>query len=637
MTTQARNDGAVLTLARPVHEQDESTPTRPQTLSVLLARQRAAFLRDGPPSLAERREHLKKLRAAVLARKADLEAALDADFGHRSRHETAIMEMLTLTWGIDYLHRNLRRFMRPERRRVALPMRLARAHVEYQPLGVIGIVAPWNYPLSLALMPLATALAAGNRVMIKPSEFTPATNDVLAALIAESFSEDEVALVTGDASIGAAFAALPFDHLFFTGSTAVGRAVMRAASEHLVPVTLELGGKSPVLVDRGQPLDRVAADIAYGKLANAGQTCIAPDYVLLHEGDVGGFVQAWGKAVAALYPKGPANEDYTSIVNARHYDRLRGLLDDAQAKGARLVETGPSPEQAKGRARTLPPTLVFDVRDDMRIMQEEIFGPLLPIVTYRDLGEAIAFVNARPRPLALYYFGSSAANRTRVLTRTTSGAVTINGTFVHYAQDDLPFGGVGPSGIGAYHGIEGFRTFSHQKAVFAVGRWNGGALLRPPFSRLTDVILSWMLRQQEPTRPPIEVHNEIVIRASAERVWDLLTDVERWPSWYRACRWVRAESPTSFRWKAHPVELHSTVVAADRPHSFAIVAAARGVHAERSFTIRPTPDGLSTVVVSHETQVGLLPRLGHVFLAPRLRAANQTMFDDLARAAGRQP
>jgi coniferyl-aldehyde dehydrogenase len=478
-----------------VHQEDhDRTATRPEALPGLLARQRAAFLRDGPPSLAARRANLKKLRAAVLARKTDLEAALDADFGHRSRHETAIMEMLPLTWGIDYLHRNLRRFMRPERRQVALPMRFARAHVEYQPLGVVGIVSPWNYPFSLALMPLATALAAGNRAMIKPSELTPATADLLTALIAETFAEDEVAVVIGDASTGAAFAALPFDHLFFTGSTAVGRAVMRAASQHLVPVTLELGGKSPVLVDRGQPLERVAADIAYGKLANAGQTCIAPDYVLLHEGDVDRFVEAWGKAVAALYPQGPASEDYTSILNVRHYDRLRGLLDDAQAQGARVVETGPSPEQAKARAHTLPPTLVFDVRRDMRIMQEEIFGPLLPVVTYREFTEAIAFVNARPRPLALYYFGSDATNRTRVLTRTTSGGVTINGTLMHYVQDDLPFGGVGASGLGAYHGIEGFRTFSHRKALFGVGRWNGGALLRPPFGRLTNIILSWMLR-----------------------------------------------------------------------------------------------------------------------------------------------
>lgn len=463
-------------------------------LSALLGRQRTAFLRDGPPSLAERRSKLKKLRAAVLGRRGEFEAALDADFGHRSRHETAIMEMLALTWGIDYLHKNLRSFMRSERRHVALPMLLARAHVEYQPFGVIGIMSPWNYPCSLSLMPLATALAAGNRAMIKPSEFTPATSELLVEMIADTFSEEEVAVVTGDASVGAAFSSLPFDHLFFTGSTAVGRAVMRAASDNLVPVTLELGGKSPVLVDRGQSLERVAADIAYGKLANSGQICIAPDYVLLHETDVDGFIKAWGKAVPMLYPEGPASTDYTSIVNVHHYERLRGLLDDARAKGAQVVETGLSPEQAKDRAHTIPPTLVLNVQDDMRIMQEEIFGPLLPVVTYRDLDEAIAFVNDRPRPLALYYFGSSATNRARVLTRTTSGGVTINGTILHYAQDDLPFGGVGPSGFGSYHGVEGFRAFSHQKAVFNVGRWNGGALLRPPFGRLTNMILDFMLR-----------------------------------------------------------------------------------------------------------------------------------------------
>jgi coniferyl-aldehyde dehydrogenase len=642
MTTQALDANTILTVAgRVVHQPtQEGTATRPEALSRLLARQRAAFLQNGSPSLAERRANLKKLRAGLLARRADFEAALDADFGHRSRHETALMELLVVTWGIDYLHRNLRRFMRRERRNVALPMRIARAYVEYQPLGVVGIVAPWNYPFSLALMPLATALAAGNRAMIKPSELTPATSDLLVSMIAETFSEDEVAVVTGDAATGAAFAALPFDHLFFTGSTAVGRAVMRAASEQLVPVTLELGGKSPVLIDRGQPLGRVAADIAYGKLANAGQTCVAPDYVLLHEADVDAFVAAWSNAVAALYPEGPASEDYTSIVNVRHYERLRGLLDDARAKGARVVETGSSPEQAKPRAHTLPPTLVLNVHDDMRIMQEEIFGPLLPILTYRDLDDAIAFVNARPRPLGLYYFGSSAPNRKQVLTRTTSGGVTINGTLLHYVQDDLPFGGVGASGFGAYHGIEGFRAFSHQKAVFEMGRWNGGALLRPPFGRLTNVILSFMLRQG-PTTPgvPIEVRNAAVIHAPAERVWDVLTDVERWPSWWRACRWVRLESPTSvasvvFRWKAHPVELRSAVVRNDRLHRFAITADGRGVHAERTFTLRPTPDGSSTVVVSHETQVGPLPWLGRAFLAPRLHAVNQAMFDDLSRAAG---
>jgi len=473
---------------------DDSVSSTREALSNRLARQRAAFLRDGPPSLAERRANLKKLRAALLARRSRLEAAVDADFGHRSRHETAIMETLALTWGIDYLLRNLRRFMRRERRHVALPMQLARAWVEYQPLGVIGIVAPWNYPCSLALMPLATALAAGNRAMIKPSELTPATSALITALVADTFPEEEVAVVTGDATVGAAFAALPFDHLFFTGSTAVGRAVMRAASENLVPVTLELGGKSPVLVDRSQPLDRVAAAIAYGKLANGGQICIAPDYLLLPEGELDAFIAAWEKAVAALYPEGPASPDYTSILNQRHYERLRGLLDDARAKGARILEPGPSPERAQTRAHTLPPTLVLGAHDGMKIMQEEIFGPVLPIVTYAELDDALAFVNARPRPLALYWFGSSTARRDRVLSHTTSGGVSINGTILHYAQDDLPFGGIGQSGFGAYHGIEGFRAFSHPKAVYQQGRWNGGALLRPPFGRITDFILGWMLR-----------------------------------------------------------------------------------------------------------------------------------------------
>jgi coniferyl-aldehyde dehydrogenase len=463
-------------------------------LPELLAQQRAGFLRDGVPTLAERRATLKRLRAVILARRTELEVALNADFGHRSRHETGIMEILPLIWGIDYLHRNLRRFMRRERRHVAAPMLLGRAYVESQPLGVVGIVAPWNYPFALAIMPLATALAAGNRVMIKPSEFTPATSQLLASMIAETFRIDQVTVVLGNAAVGAAFTSLPFDHLFFTGSTAVGQSVMRAASKNLVPVTLELGGKSPVLIDRAQPLDQVAVEIAYGKLANAGQTCIAPDYVLLPKEDVDPFIAAWGRAVARLYPEGPTSPDYTSVVNQRHHERLRTLLEDARSKGARTIENGVSPLRALNRPHTLAPTLVLDVRDGMKIMHEEIFGPLLPVVTYHSLDEAIGYINARPRPLALYYFGSSSSNRHEVLTRTTSGGVTVNGTLLHYVQEDLPFGGVGPSGMGSYHAIEGFRAFSHQRSLFVRGRWSGSALLHPPFGRLTNFILDWMLR-----------------------------------------------------------------------------------------------------------------------------------------------
>lgn len=468
----------------------QTTPS----LEDVLARQRAAFLTDGTPTLAQRRADLKKLRALVIARRKEIEDALDADFGHRSRHETAVMEILALVQGIDYLRKNLRRFMAPSRRHVALPFRSASAHVEYQPLGVIGIMAPWNYPLGLALMPLATAIAAGNRAMIKPSEFTPLTSELLKALLAEAFSEDQVAVVTGGPAVGAAFAALPFDHLLFTGSTQVGRAVMKAASDNLVPVTLELGGKSPVIVARGHANERTVSSIAYGKLANAGQTCVAPDYVMVHADDKDTFAAAYDRAVRALYPEGPASDDYTSIVNERHFDRLRGLVDGARAKGARVVTVGAKAESGKTRPHTLAPTLVLDVTDDMALMQEEIFGPVLPVVVYRDIDEAIVYVNARPRPLALYYFGADDADQQKILSRTTSGNVGINNTLMHYVQDDLPFGGVGPSGMGCYHGIEGFRSMSHAKGIYAQGRWNVANLLRAPFGRMIDTVLTAMLR-----------------------------------------------------------------------------------------------------------------------------------------------
>lgn len=460
----------------------------------LLERQRAAFLRDGPPSRTRRLDGLHRLRSALLASRRDIEAAVSADYGHRSRHETAIMELATLRMGIDYLCRNLRRFMRPERRHVAPWFLPGRARIEYQPLGVIGILAPWNYPVALALMPLATAIAAGNRAIVKPSEFAPATGALLARLLAGTFPRDEVAVVNGDAVVGAAFAALPFDHLVFTGSAPVARAVMQAASRHLTPLTLELGGKSPVIIARGQALAPVAGSIAHGKLANAGQTCIAPDYALVHESEVAAFTEALSAAVATLYPAGPASDDYTSIINERHHARLTGLLDDARSRGARIVELGLNSGAARSRPHTLAPTAVLGVTADMRIMQEEVFGPVLPIVSYAGIDAAIAHVNAGPRPLALYYFGPADPLRQRVLSRTTSGNVTINGTLLHYAQDDLPFGGIGGSGFGAYHGVEGFRALSHARGIFEQGRWNATRLVRAPFGRLTDLIVRILLR-----------------------------------------------------------------------------------------------------------------------------------------------
>ncbi len=457
----------------------------------ILALQRAAFLRDGAPPLARRKADLAKLKNALLAKRDELAKAVDADFGHRSPYETKVLDLMPVIQGIHYLRKNLKKWMRPQRRHVAIHLQPARARVIYQPLGVVGIISPWNYPVSLLFMPLATAIAAGNRAMIKPSEFTPATNDVIVAMLREIFREEQVAVVTGGAEVGAGFSELAFDHLIFTGSTKVGRSVMRAASENLVPVTLELGGKSPVIVERGYSLTRAAASIAFGKLANAGQTCIAPDYVLVNDNDVDAFVAAYQEAVRDYYPGGASDPAYTSIINTQHYARLSGMIDDAREKGAQVLQIGVNDSP---RERTLAPTLILDATPDMAVMQQEIFGPILPVIPYSDIDQAVDYVNARPRPLALYFFGRDGQARHRVLERTTSGNVTINDTLLHYAVDDLPFGGVGASGMGAYHGEEGFKTLSHAKGIFQQTRWNLTGLLQPPFGWITELLTAYLLR-----------------------------------------------------------------------------------------------------------------------------------------------
>lgn len=470
------------------------TETISITLNNCLAKQRATFLQEGPPTIAQRRSNLKRLRSAILENKQRFEQALMTDFGNRSAHESSIMDIMSVVLGIDYLLKNLRRFMRAQKRHVPLNFQPARAYVTYQPLGVIGIMSPWNYPVSLALMPLATALAAGNRAMIKPSEMTPATNEILTSMLGEAFSESEVAVFTGDIKVSAAFSALAFDHLLFTGSTQVGCHVMRAASENLVPVTLELGGKSPVIIDAEHPIEHAAKEIAYGKLANGGQICIAPDYVMVHESQVDQFLTAYDKAVRELYPNGPRSTQFTSVINEHHFKRLSNLIEDAKSKQARVVEVGVNPQEARQRANTLPPTIVLNVNDEMNIMREEIFGPVLPVMTYRKIDDAIEYINDRPRPLALYYFGDDNSNRQKVMTRTTSGNLTINTTILHYALEDLPFGGVGPSGMGSYHGIEGFRAMSHAKGTLEFRKWNMSSVLKPPFGPLADFIIKAILR-----------------------------------------------------------------------------------------------------------------------------------------------
>ncbi|MFM8353377.1 MAG: coniferyl aldehyde dehydrogenase [Gammaproteobacteria bacterium] len=452
-----------------------------------LAAQRAAWLAEGLPSAAVRKDRPARAIGLLKSHGDQLVEAMRADFGHRSVHQSMMTDIAGSIGPLRHAQQHLETWMRPEKRKVGpFPLNLlgARARVEFQPLGVVGVISPWNFPVNLTFSPLAGILAAGNRCMIKPSEFTPATSAVMAEIFPTAFDDNEIAVITGGAATGAAFAALPFDHLLFTGATSVARHVMRAASEHLVPVTLELGGKSPVVIGRSADLAQTAGAIMAGKTMNAGQICLAPDYVLVPEERVDDFVDAANRAVMRMYPTLLDNPDYTSVINQRHYDRLQGYLTEARARGTRVVEINPAGEDFRQQPHhKMPPTLVVDPDDDLALMQDEIFGPILPVKRYRDVGAAIDFINERPRPLGLYYFGRDGAEENTVLTRTTSGGVTVNDVVMHVAQEDLPFGGVGPSGMGSYHGLDGFRTFSHARAIFTQSRINVAELagLRPPF------------------------------------------------------------------------------------------------------------------------------------------------------------
>jgi coniferyl-aldehyde dehydrogenase len=461
-------------------------------LARLFELQRAAFAHERFPTLATRRDRLARLRKLVADNEQRFIAAVDRDFGHRSAHETRLAELYIVTAEIAHAQSHLAQWMRP--RRVPTPLHLlpGRARIERQPLGVAGIISPWNYPVQLALGPALAALAAGNRVLLKPSELTPATSSLLSELAAAHFAEDEFAVVLGDADVGRAFTRLPFDHLFFTGSTAVGRQVARAAAENLTPVTLELGGKSPALFAPDADLALSAPRLMVGKLLNAGQTCIAPDYALVPAEMVDAFVAAVEKATVKLYPSVAENPDYTAIVDERHYRRLTSLVEDARAKGARVIAM--SSETLDPASRRLSPTLIVGATDAMAVMREEIFGPLLPIETYTSLDEAIARINARPRPLAFYYFGRDGGARRRVLAQTIAGGVTVNDTLWHFAHENLPFGGVGASGTGTYHGEAGFLTFTHCKPVFTQPRLAGVKLLYPPYGAKFEKVLALLRR-----------------------------------------------------------------------------------------------------------------------------------------------
>jgi coniferyl-aldehyde dehydrogenase len=473
---------------------NDARPEPVATMRAIFDAQRAAFLRTGAPSLQERRADLKKLGEAVGNSVDRLAAAISADFGNRSRHETELGEVFPAQSAIRHTLRHLARWMQPKRVSIGLELMPATARILYQPVGVVGIISPWNYPFNLAIVPLIAALAAGNRVMLKPSELTPRTSGFLAEFLAGLFPPDKVATIVGGPDVGQAFARLPFDHLLYTGSPAVGRLVMAAAAENLTPVTLELGGKSPCILGEDAALPSAVESIVYGKLLNAGQTCIAPDYVLLPEDKLEAFVGLTAQTVQKFYPTLAGNPDYTSIINERHYRRIAQYVVEAKASGTRVVEINPDHGTPPVATRKLPPTLVIDPGEDLSIMREEIFGPVLPIKTYRGLDQAIDYINGHPRPLALYYFGTDPGKRDEVLHRTISGGAAINTTLFHFVAENLPFGGVGASGIGAYHGEFGFQTFSHRKGVFLQSRLNGSRFLHPPFGRLTDLMLKFLRR-----------------------------------------------------------------------------------------------------------------------------------------------
>jgi len=457
------------------------------------ARLREAAVRDPHPDWHSRAALLNTLERLIQENAPAIAQAISADFGNRSLHETQLLELFPSFEAIRHARRHLKSWMKPERRAVSMWFLPGRARVMHQPLGVVGIIVPWNYPLLLAMGPLVAALAAGNRVMVKMSEFTLATSALFAELVAKYFADDEVVVVQGDAGVAQAFARLPFGHLLFTGSTKVGHSVMRAAAENLTPVTLELGGKSPAILGPEYSLEKFVERVMVGKTMNAGQTCIAPDYVLVPAGREHEFVAAAQKVMADCYPDILHTPDYSSIISERHFNRLVGLIEDARAQGEEVVPLS-SAAEPDAKTRRMPPVALLNVTPGMQVMQEEIFGPILPIVPYRDLDEAIRYVNARPNPLALYYFDQDRGSIDRMLEQTLSGGVTINDTVLHIAQDSLPFGGVGESGMGHYHGFEGFETFSKKKAVFYQSRLNGMALFKPPYGKLFErmvKLLTW--------------------------------------------------------------------------------------------------------------------------------------------------
>ena len=457
-------------------------------LREVFSKQKAVYAKSPFPNVQQRRNDLDQLASVLREYKDELCEAMNTDFSCRSKDETLLAEILVTLEGIKYNRNNLKKWMKPSRRHVSVLFAPASNKVHYQPKGVVGIMVPWNYPIQLAIAPLAAALAAGNRAVIKLSEFTPATNAVMQRMLASIYDEDQVAVVLGEAEVGAEFSNLHWDHLLFTGSTAVARHVMSAAGKNLVPVTLELGGKSPCIVTDNASLKGATESIIFGKATNAGQTCIAPDYILCPDHMLDALTAQLKETYEKAFPTLRNNNDYTAIINERQYNRLQGYVSDAKEKGASVTPLNNANEDFSG-TRKIPLTLITNTTDDMVVMQDEIFGPLLPILTYRNLNEAIEYINDNPRPLALYLFSHKGSEQEFVLENTHAGGVSINDCLTHLAQDDMPFGGVGDSGIGAYHGKEGFLSLSHAKSVHKKGRFNSGKFVHAPHGRLVHRLI----------------------------------------------------------------------------------------------------------------------------------------------------
>ena len=462
-----------------------------KSLEQMFALQRQACLTEAYPTYEQRKAHLKTLYKMVVDHQDEIAAAISHDFSNRSVDETKLFEVMTSLNGIKHSLKHLKKWMKPSKRDVGILFQPATGYVMYQPMGVVGVVVPWNYPLFLAIGPLGQALAAGNRVMLKMSEFTPEFSSLFQRLIAQYFPENQIVVMTGDAQLAQAFTQLPFDHLLFTGATSIARHVLHAAADHLTPVTLELGGKSPVIVAKDADIAESTRRIAFGKTMNAGQTCVAPDYVFVHQSQVQQFIDCYFETIQQFYPNRILNnQDYTAIINDRQYQRLQHYIEDAVAKGAQIHQI-----ERELDGRRLPHIVLTQVNDDMLVMQNEIFGPVLPIKTYTQIDEVIDYINAHDRPLALYYFGYNKAEQQQVLHATHSGGVCLNETLMTAGMEDMPFGGIGPSGMGHYHGHEGFKTFSHAKSVFSRPKFSLMKLIYPPYgSSILKLIYKFFLR-----------------------------------------------------------------------------------------------------------------------------------------------